>query len=277
MSKPATTKKKRPEDPFETWAKLCFEKEIAGLKVEKHDTGKLRGMHDFELYYPDGARGALEVTTCTSGKDQALWKLVTLGDTWIEPSLAGGWSVHLKRDPKLPKNWRIRLRDLIARLEEQGLTSIEDTEFQDELESIGACRLKQGPTSKPGSIHVMPNLVWCGFMPKTADPLVGWLETWVAEPRRRDNIEKLARSNRAHRHLFVGIPTLSDAPEVVRHITMTNAIVLPANSPNLPPEITDIWLASGWRDGEGIRWSAATGWKYFDKLTRPRGQKECDD
>lgn len=66
--------------------------------------------------------------------------------------------------------------------------------------------------------ELLPNIVWAGFMPNNADPLVDWLQKWVVEPRRRDNLEKLARSGHPNRHHFIGFPGLSDAPESVRHV-----------------------------------------------------------
>ena len=85
-----------------------------------------------------------------------------------------------------------------------------------------------------------------------------------------DNLEKLARSGYDRRHLFIGFPGFDDCPASVTMAMSDCETALPTRPPQLPSEVTDIWLAGGWSSGPGLRWSAETGWKYFDKLTARR-------
>lgn len=44
--------------------------------------------------------------------------------------------------------------------------------------------------------------------------------------------------------------------------------VVPATSPDLPDEVTHIWLMTFWTKGSGLRWSPGGGWERFKRKFR---------
>ena len=64
----------------------------------------------------------------------------------------------------------------------------------------------------------------------------------------------------------------STAPFAVSDILMRMEAPTPTQPPQLPPEVTDVWLMSTWRTGTGFRWNPEPGWSAFEKLA---GSASC--
>jgi hypothetical protein len=66
--------------------------------------------------------------------------------------------------------------------------------------------------------------------------------------------------------MFVLVPGFTEAPFGVTDLLMRDNAPLPVDAPNLPTEVTHVWVASLWGSGSGFRWDPAGGWSAFAKL-----------
>lgn len=133
--------KKARHDNGEGYASACIAHEL-GATVTKHDDGSRSGMHDLEVHYADGTRGAVEVTTCTDGKAQALWNATTGVKNWVEATLKLSWIGRFKRGCKLGPKWKPRLVKLLHTLEAAKVDSLEIIhDWRDEVDESRRTRL----------------------------------------------------------------------------------------------------------------------------------------
>ena len=65
-----------------------------GVPVEQHDDGSSPGMHDLTILYNDRPHAAVEIKAAADGEMIAFYRRMKEG-RWIDPDLAGGWSVHV--------------------------------------------------------------------------------------------------------------------------------------------------------------------------------------
>jgi hypothetical protein len=215
-------------------------------------------------------RGAAEITAAADAESIELWNLINGQGRWIEPAIVGGWVMHLFPDARV-RRIRAELPGILATLEATGIRQLHlhpDEPFAQVLSTLGIARLRQGPTDFPGSIY--PNIELplertAGYVPDTGDPLVSWLEKWLAGPSQVGNLNKLAASGAQERHLFVIHPGFTTAPFVVTDLLMREDAPLPEIAPDLPAPLTHTWTASTWAAGVGMRWSPEQGWARFTK------------
>ncbi len=91
----------------------------------------------------------------------------------------------------------------------------------------------------------------------------------MLEPHQSDVLGKLARSGAPERHAFILVPGFSLAPfGVVDMLWRAEDDVVPTMSPDLPDEVTHVWLMAFWSIGSGLRWSPARGWERFEREFR---------
>jgi hypothetical protein len=95
--------------------------------------------------------------------------------------------------------------------------------------------------------------------------LATWVSDFLHDDANADLREKLARSGADERHAFVIVGTLPGVAFAITDLLMRDDAPLPTAPPDLPVEVTDVWVASAWSAGYGFRWSAATGWITFTK------------
>jgi hypothetical protein len=124
----------------------------------------------------------------------------------------------------------------------------------------------QGGTDFPGSIYIT--------IEDDFDRRVGWSDAsptvdWIAQFLRSNGVadvrRKLANSGCEERHAFVVVPGFTVAPFGVANLLMGYGGARQGR-PDLPDEITHVWMVSTWRLGTGWRWDPRTGWQRFDKL-----------
>lgn len=261
--------------PIEEWARQMIEVEL-GLSVRQYDDGSLNGMHDLTIAYPDRLFGAVEVTRAMDGSVAALWKLLdrSVDGRWIVPELAGGWTVSLHPTAR----WK-RLRDelprLLASLEAMRRRSL-DTEYDDPSDvhvrcanALGVVRADQNDTSYAGSIYPVVELGSDrsgGVVAPAADAPAEWIGRFLREPQQADVLSKLARSGASSRHAFVVVAGLGEPTfQVFDPLTRTD-VQTPTAPPDLPVEVTHVWLTTTWNGGRGLRWDPLAGWLWFDRL-----------
>jgi hypothetical protein len=244
-----------------------------GVDVDVHDDGSAPSMYDLNIVYPNRAPGAVEVTAAADPEITALARLAYQGERWIIPGIAGGWAVSLEASAKV-KSLRANLPAILRTLEEQGIRWArpevwwEPGPYDEALRSLGVVHLFQGGTDFPGSVYLIPEPGLertAGMVPTEGRPLLDWLTEWLARPDKVDNLAKLAASGADERHLFLVVPAFAEAPFAVTDLLMRDGAPLPNDPPELPPEVTHVWVAGTWSSGSGMRWSPEESWAYFDK------------
>lgn len=101
-----------------------------------------------------------------------------------------------------------------------------------------------------------------GFAADDGNALAEWVGEWLRQPVRADNLTKLMRLGVDERHIFIILPSMADVGFEVTELFMRSDAPLPTIPPNLPPEITHVWVASVWGHS-GVRWSPEAGWEWF--------------
>lgn len=259
--------------PEELWAAACVRAALPGVVVGQHDDNTSPNTHDFDLAVLGGpAFAALEVTAAVDPELIEFWKIIDgRGERWIDPTIAGGWAVSVRADASV-KKLKVELPLLLGALEQTGppygrdiLDS--DPVFAEIADNLGVLKARQGGTSYPGSIYVMPELPTertGGVVPQTGNALSTWIGDWTACPSRYDNLTKLARAASTERHLFVILPGLAGTARFeVNDLLMRTGAPLPTAAPRLPDEMTHVWVMSTWSGGRGFRWSPDAGWETF--------------
>jgi hypothetical protein len=109
---------------------------------------------------------------------------------------------------------------------------------------------RSNDTSFPGTIYPLielPREQAGGIVADSGDGLVDWAIPWISDPVRSDNLDKLRRSGKPQRHMFVFIPPWTTAPwPAVDVLLRHDGPPLPTTSPVLPDAVTHLWFASGW-------------------------------
>lgn len=122
--------------------------------------------------------------------------------------------------------------------------------------SSGVESLKRGKMvndiSNVAELIVLPSINWIYGGPDSALEIVE-----QSTVLKIDNRNKLLNSNMKHRHLFVILDSNTD-PDV-REAFHANRLLLPSRPPNLPMEITHLWLVDfqtelGWYFQPSIGW-----------------------
>lgn len=258
---------------MEEWAARCISKALRA-EVEEHDDGSAPGMYDLRIVFPDREPGAVEVTAAADQQSIQIGKLVYDGERWIIPDIAGGWIAGVIPTASM-KRLRVDLPALLQSLESQGIREPrpdlwwEPGPHKGALRALGVAYLSQGETDHAGSIYLMVEQDQertAGVSPLDGQPLLDWLADWLARPDKADNLAKLKASNADERHLFLILPEFADAPFGVVDLLMRDDSPLPDADPNLPPDITHIWVLSTWNFGNtGVRWAPGAGWSRFAK------------
>ena len=252
----------------EEWARTLVSA-VLRVPVEQYDDGSLPGMHDLRILRGN-ADEALEVTAAADPDSIQLWKLVNGTDErWIEPGLRGGWRVELVPTANA-KKLRRDLPSLLAELERQRVDRLETEHAmsaQGEMaRALGIVAASQGDTQYPGSIYVLIDQETRNY-PAVASgsprSVASWISAFLGAPERSDVRTKLARSGATRRHVFILVSAFSTAPASLVTVLLHNDEPHGLPPLQLPPEITDVWIASTWALGSGLRWSLEGGWQRF--------------
>ena len=262
--------------PEEEWARRMMTHAL-GVPVLQHDDGSLVRMHDLDVVY-DGESAAVEVTSAADGESIALWNLMNgRNERWVVDELQGGWMVSLEPSARA-KRLKAELPRLLGELEASDLTELRPRRasvrghLAEMARELGVASAGQSGTDFPGSIYItikLPTERAGGFVADTGDALAIWVAEFLNAPKRRDVLDKLAGSGSSARHAFIILPGFAEAPFGVTDLLMRDGAPLPLVGPQLPEEVTHVWLVSGWASGRGFRWCRASGWDFFDKLQEP--------
>jgi hypothetical protein len=262
--------------PVERWAQRCVENALPGSIVTQHDDGSAPSMYDLALYVDGVQRGAIEVTSAVDQRSLVTWNLMNGGEgRWIVPSLRGGWFVNLLPHARAKRVWA-ELPALLAELEANGVTDVDARPWStghgvDVARALKVSTARQGATNFPGSIYVSldrDHSLTSGFVAaEHGDALSAWLSEWANDAQNADNRGKLASSGARERHLFTIVAPFTLAPFAVTDLLMRADAPLPTTPPQLPKEITHLWVLGAMTSGRGVRWDPLVGWGHFARLT----------
>jgi hypothetical protein len=134
--------------------------------------------------------------------------------------------------------------------------------FDRAVEALGVMHVIQSGTDFPGSVYLMIDQGLertGGAEPTDGSPLLEWLAEWFGRPDKADNLRKLEGSGADERHLFLILPSFAEAPFAVIDLLSRDGAPQPEDPPDLPREVTHVWLVSTSRNGSGMRWSPGGG------------------
>ena len=204
-------------------------------------------MYDLDLRWPDGRVEAVEVTRATSGSLRQLIDRLALRGRFNAVESTRSWTVPLAADTTDVKAVRASIDYLLRLVEQAGFTAFGEREAR---RSPAVARVRRlGVDSGLSHLPVngrprirleLPSRAWWQ-QPETVNAVV--------EDHAARNAEKLARSGRAGRHLFV----LFDSGEAEAWSVMLDGEP-PEASPQLPEEVTTVWVSTTRADGNPTVW-----------------------
>lgn len=213
--------------------------------VIPHDIDGRQGAVDFLLEWPDGQRGALEVTLVTE-KASIAWQGMAMKEGWRWPA-ESSWEFR-PAAPSFPYKSvrRVALR-AVELCDAHGVDRPEDlpSELLDtELDlarflaaEIGT--LRRAPFSPGVVIYQATRTEFVDNAPRDFARVV---ETWHGEPHMASHIDKLARTaDVSERHLFL-VPT----DDVLPAQFFTDDFELPASAPAGFDSVDALWIWSNY-------------------------------
>ncbi len=271
---------RKPLRPDEEWARGVISRTLS-LAVDQHDDGSRDGMHDLWIRYTHAPSAAVEVTAAADEDSIKLQKLVTPRAPLIVDVLKSNWLVYL--DPAVDGGkWRINaLPRFASELERAGQRRVDveaddvDGPWETRAHELGIAHASQIGNASPGTIYVMVDTRpgrSAGYVGDTGDPIAAWVGPFLRSER-PDVLAKLADSQARERHAFVLMPGIgfTPAPFAVSELFFRASLPLPLTPPQLPEELTHVWVVP-MRDGSaGCYWDPALGWSL---VRTPSGSRE---
>jgi hypothetical protein len=238
------------------------------VPVVQHDDQSVAGMYDLKIEYPDGRVGAVEVTAAED-QDLAARQGALTGRRALlqDDRLAHGWLVVLC-DTAQVNAARERLPRLLMRLEAVGLQEAsvfsaggldEDDEHAWLPEQLARSQVQTAKTTGgPAGTVILTGPMRVGFLSQDPDDVVTFVEEFVAS--RPSDVAKLGRAGTAERHLFIWGGVFSTGWVPLRALEL-DVPQLPLRAPQLPEELTHVWVApAATRPARIVVWSATTDW-----------------
>jgi hypothetical protein len=238
-----------------------------GERVVTYDDQSKPSMHDLEIHYADGHWAAVEVTASEDqqrvGDFAALHKQPVIQDH----RLRQGWLVLLKPGA-LVNRARAGLSDILVQFEDAGFTEVNVHEHDaaewacELLQSVDADIARSG-IMKPGVIGLTGSMrvEWLSSDP---EDVVTFVERFAAS--RPDNLSKLRNSGAPERHLFVWGGAFPQDWASLRPLGV-DIPALPSRAPNLPPEVTHVWVAAdGERPSRIVHWTPDGSWQEAGRI-----------
>ena len=239
----------------ETVAKEVLEGILPGSL--KYQPEQSHGEYDFDLLYHDGAATAAVEVTAAVDRTQAQ----------TVATIRGKKKAPVIQASKCKQSWRIvpaknanigKIRgaadEYLSRLEQAGIRKffwVRDYHQQCVQDICHDLKVTSGsviPTGACPQIRIALPIGGGAVGPSIA------IEAGETEAWKLDNRNKLGAARSSEHHLFVYIDVMNGLPWVA----LTD-FEPPSVLPNLPPEITSIWLAAhGSKDREFVVWHAGT-------------------
>lgn len=249
--------------PGEEWARRILEKELK-RKVVLNDDNSAPGMYDLRVGPADVPELAVE---CVEAIDPIRIKTWMAGPARgpLQLALTGDWSIQLTPGARIDAV-RQRVEPLLRELEERGFYDVPvdyflkrlDAALFQQLESLNIRYASCYRVSGTGKVHL--GMTGIGGV---VDSTGGALPEWVGEFLRAhpDKLSKLERSGARGRHMFLPV-SFAGAPWRVESYLTTGLDQLPSEAPDLPPQVTGVWIVSEF-GRRGLRWDRGA-WHVFE-------------
>ena len=236
-----------PQRPDDQTAKQLLQLCLPEVEVCLHDDNSENMMYDLDLRWPDGRVEAVEVTRATSEPMRKLHHRIARRGRLDAVESTRSWVVRLAAYDTDVAAVRARIDHLLGLVEQAGLTEFGEWEARC---SVAVARIRRlgldaacsfpPRDGRPRIMLELPERVWWQ-QPETVNAVV--------EDHAVLNSEKLARSGRAERHLFV----LLDSGQEEAWSVMLDGEP-PEAPPQLPEAITTAWVTTTRADGNPTVW-----------------------
>jgi hypothetical protein len=230
---------------------------VMRVPVVQHDHNVGRSIPDLRINYPDRPPAFVEVVADESENWRGLHEALNRGNKVLAvPGLRHNWWIWPHADARV-KELEARLPELLRQLDEAGETfgqwvdtsldaRIQSSPFYESIRKLRLHRLIAGPEADGAAI--------VRFVPPGAEgpsevdfTRVGaWCGEFLSAPRRADVRRKLVETGASERHAFV-VVTISSEWSVWHALSEDSYPHLPPNPPQLPEEITHVWLMGDFR------------------------------
>ena len=230
-----------------------------GAAVSKFDTAGRQSAVDFMLEWPNGRRGALEVTLVTS-VESAAWQGMATKEGWRWPA-PSGWEFRVNgldmpyqrtrravlRAVALCDEWKVDAPDLLA---PEVLHRNPEVDWVNEVGDLRRTSLSPG-------VVLLPE-VRAEFVEASTSDFTAVVESWLHLPHMPRHVVKV-RSAAAvdEKHLF-----LVPVDEVLPARFFTNDFPAPTRSPEGFSGLDGIWVWSNYWH-QYLAWRAGT-WQWHD-------------
>lgn len=259
------------EDKAAQWARVIIEHEL-NRPVALHDDGSQPSMYDLRIGPVDSPEMAIEVVGALDAQFSETWNVGPAREP-LRLRIEGDWIIAPSRDASV-RTIKQRVEPILRELEEQGRFTIhvdEDLAWYDKrlfhmFESLkityAACYNRVG-----NGLVSMVMEGNGGVVDEAGNGMAQWLDAFLHDPQRADVLSKLNKSCATERHVFIPVSP-QGAPWQIESYLMLGLDSLPAAAPNLPTEVTGVWVAHTFPfNGRGVRWDRG-GWHIFE-VTEP--------
>jgi hypothetical protein len=237
-----------PERDDERTAKRLVRLCLGDVEVCRHDDGSRPGMYDLELRWPNGDVEAMEVTRATSATLRHVGHQFDRQGLIAAAETTRSWIVHLAADTTDVRSVRAKIDHQLRQVELAGFTTFAERE---EAASVAVARVRRrlGVDSAWSyeAIGEQPR-IRLTFQAQAVFIRAEAVNA-VVEDQALRNADKLARSGRTERHLFV----LVDFGATSAWLGLLERDP-PATPPQLPEAVTTVWAASSRADRSPIVW-----------------------
>lgn len=261
-----------PLGDFEYWSARVMAR-VSGHRVTLQDDGSRDRMPDIRIDHPDTAPSFAEVWTDIDEDYAAMYSRIMkphgqLPLELVDPTLKRVWFVTISGAGNV-RRLEKEVGTLLAHLERSGLTFehvLEHGPMKSHSDHVvqtlvrrGVVRLSSRPCEAeeqgivrfyPGGISGSPRISWETF--------ITWVNETLWSPRLKDVRSKLAETRADERHVVVGVTYSS--PSDVFFALDDYEQGLPFHDPDVPPEITHVWLMRAIGSGGCIAWFPDRGW-----------------
>ncbi len=236
--------------------------------VVLYDNGSRASMVDLVIGDADAPDVAVEVVAAVDPVFTETWNHGPARGP-LRLDIRGDWTVIIDPTARLQR-FRQQIEPLLQQLEARGLFHLrpdhffsqDDDRLLDDLEALGIQHAWCYRVEGTGLVHMsLPGAG--GAVDGAGSAIPEWIAAFLRDPRRADVLSKLDKSRAGEHHVFVPV-TFAGAPWEIESYLTGDLEALPATAPDLPPEVTGVWIIHTFSfSRRGVRWDH-NGWHFFN-------------
>ncbi|MEV6243062.1 hypothetical protein [Lentzea sp. NPDC051838] len=248
----------RPDEKFA----FAVVSRVLGVLVEEHDTGKLQAAVDGLLHYADGHIAALEISSLGPPEEARTMNLLNksrhkryvegITSDWI---ISLPWNFHPAKFPQIDNALRH-----CEKIGARRLSRADGTNYAvDELLDLGVSGTATAESATGAAVVWLVTASIGGFTGTGSQELPRQVNDALLESKMQTKLKKLGASGYKEQHLFLNIRSQAFSFPVYENLCFGGP--LPSEPPQLPDGLTELWLASGIKDGGVVRAIAGQEWR----------------